>query len=391
MNKAALAAAALCALSWGAPAAPLSHEIAIGYVQIADDPRYDDKEGPAETTMTPPRPAPGAEMAVDEVNIDSGVTGRTYKLERAEADSAAALPATVAAMAAKGVHWVVVDAPDDAMAALAKAERGKDVMLFNISARGDELRAQACQPELLDVIPSREMLADALAQFLLARKWSRVLILRGPLPEDKADSDAFANAAHRYGLRVADTRDFIVSNDPRHREQDNLALLTGDASYDIVYVADSEGSFARSLPYATILPRPVIGATGLVATAWAWTWDRYGGPQVSHRFEKRAGRKMGATDWAAWLAVRALDDAVRGSHAGDTAAVDKYLLSPAMNIDGAKGPPLSFRPWDHQLRQPILLATADAVIAAAPMPGFLHQTNVLDTLGYDQPETKCKF
>jgi ABC transporter substrate binding protein (PQQ-dependent alcohol dehydrogenase system) len=145
------------------------------------------------------------------------------------------------------------------------------------------------------------------------------------------------------------------------------------------------------LPYATILPRPVIGATGLTPTAWSWTWERYGGPQVSHRFEKRTGREMGAADWAAWLAVRALDDAVRGSHAGDTAAVDKYLLGPAMNIDGAKGPPLSFRAWDHQLRQPILLATADAVIAAAPMPGFLHQTNVLDTLGYDQPETKCKF
>jgi ABC transporter substrate binding protein (PQQ-dependent alcohol dehydrogenase system) len=391
MNKAALALAALCVLAWGARAAPLTKEIAIGYVQIADDPRYDDKEGPAETTITPPRPAPGAEMAVDEANLDSGVTGRGFKLDRAEADSAGALPATVEAMAAKGVHWFLVDAPDGAMAALAKAERGKDVMLFNISARGDELRAGQCQPELLDVIPSREMLADALAQFLLARKWSRVLVLRGPLPEDKADSAAFANAAHRYGLRVADTRDFLVSNDPRHREQDNIALLTGDVSYDVVYVADSEGSFARSLPYATILPRPVIGATGLVATAWNWAWERYGAPQVSHRFRKRAGHNMDAPAWAAWLAVRALDDAVRGSHGADTAAVDKYLLGPAMNIDGAKGPPLSFRAWDHQLRQPILLATADAVIATAPMAGFLHQTNVLDTLGYDQPETKCKF
>ena len=101
---------------------------------------------------------------------------------------------------------------------------------------------------------------------------------------------------------------------------------------------------------------------------------------------------MDATDWAAWLAVRALDDAVRESKAArQQRGVDKYLLGPAMNIDGAKGPPLSFRAWDHQLRQPILLATADAMIADAPMPGFLHQTNVLDTLGYDKPETKCKF
>jgi ABC transporter substrate binding protein (PQQ-dependent alcohol dehydrogenase system) len=390
MNRAALAAAIIM-LAIAAHAAPLSHDIAVGYVQVADDPRYDAREGPAESTITPGRPVVGAQMAIDEVNIDAGTSGLTYKLIEQDAASGDKLAATVDAMAAKGVHWFVVDAPDDAMTALAKAERGKDVILFNISARSDALRGAACQPELLNVIPSRAMLADALAQFLLARKWPKVLVLRGPLPEDKADADAFAHAAKRFGLSIAATRDFIVSNDPRHRDQDNVALLTGDATYDVIYVADSDGTFARGLPYATIYPRPVIGATGLVATAWRWSWERYGAPQVSHRFKKRAGRDMGAEDWAAWLAVRALDDAVRESKAADSAGVDKYLLGPAMNIDGAKGPPLSFRDWDHQLRQPILLATADAVIADAPMSGFLHQTNVLDTLGYDKPETKCKF
>jgi ABC transporter substrate binding protein (PQQ-dependent alcohol dehydrogenase system) len=395
MNRALITAALWLglpgALSAAAQAAPLSHDVTIGYVQIADDSRYDDKEGPAETTITPPRPLPGAEMAVDEVNIDAATVGRLYKLDHEEAGSADALTAQVDAMAAKGEHWFLIDAPDEAMATLAKAERGKDVILFNISARGDALRGAACQPELLDVIPSRAMLADALAQFLVARKWPNVLVLRGPLPDDKKNAAAFASAATRFGLRIADTRDFIVSNDPRHRDQDNIALLTGDVSYDVVYVADSDGTFARSLPYATIRPRPVIGATGLVPTAWSWTWERYGAPQVSHRFKKRAGREMIATDWAAWLAMRALDDALRESHATSTEAADKYLLGPQMNIDGAKGPPLSFRAWDHQLRQPILLTTPDATIADAPMPGFLHQTNVLDTLGDDRPETKCKF
>ena len=393
MNKTALAAvlAILAAATGAARAAPLSRDIGIGYVQIADDPRYDPREGPAETTIALGRPVIGAQMAVDEVNIDAATAGHVYKLIEQDASSAGKLAATVEAMAGKGVHWFVVDAPDDAMAALAKAERGKDVILLNISARGDALRGASCQPELLDVIPSRAMLADALAQFLLARKWPKVLVLRGPLPEDKANSEAFAHAAKRFGLSIAATRDFIVSNDPRHRDQDNVALLTGDATYDVVYVADSDGTFARGLPYSTIYPRPVIGATGLVPTAWRWSWERYGAPQVSRRFRKRAGRDMDEEDWAAWLAVRALDDAVRESKAPDTAGVDKYLLGPAMNIDGAKGPPLSFRAWDHQLRQPILLATATAVIADAPMPGFLHQTNVLDTLGYDKPETQCKF
>jgi ABC transporter substrate binding protein (PQQ-dependent alcohol dehydrogenase system) len=391
MNRAPLIAALFVALSAVAQAAPLGKEIGIGYVQLADDPRYDAREGPAETAITQGRPVIGAQMAIDEVNIDAATTGHAYKLIEQDAADSGVLPAKIEAMAASGVHWFVIDAPDEAMAALAKAERGTNVILFNISARGDALRGAACQPEMLSVIPSRAMLTDALAQFLLQRKWPKVLVLRGPLPEDKADADAFAHAAKRFGLSVADTRDFVVSNDPRHRDQDNIALLTGSASYDTVYVADSEGTFARGLPYATIYPRPVIGATGLVPTAWSWTWERYGAPQVSHRFKKRAGRDMNATDWAAWVAVRALDDAVRESKAATSEVVDKYLLGPAMNIDGAKGPPLSFRAWDHQLRQPILLTTADATIADAPMPGFLHQTNVLDTLGYDQPETQCKF
>lgn len=391
MNRAFAATAMLWALSATAQAAPLSKDIVIGYVQIADDSRYDDKQGPGETVISPGRPLPGAEMGVDEVNTVSAALARTYRLDHEEGETADALPAKVEAMAAKGVHWFLIDAPDDAMEKLARAERGKDLILFNVSATGDALRGAACQPELLHVMPSRAMLADALAQVLLARKWPRVLVLRGPLPEDKADADAFAHAAKRFGLTIVATRDFIVSNDPRHRDQDNIALLTGDASYDIVYVADNDGTFARSLPYATIAPRPVIGATGLVPTAWTWTWDRYGAPQISHRFKKRVGREMTDIDWAAWLAVRALDDALRESHGTTTEAVDHYLLGPSMNIDGAKGPPLSFRAWDHQLRQPILLTTPDAVIADAPMPGFLHQTNVLDTLGYDQPETLCKF
>ena len=375
----------------GAGAAPLGKEIAIGFVQIADDPRYADREGPAETVVSRGRPVDGAEMAIEEINLAAASSGLSFKLTKIEADSAENLPARVEEMAAGGAHWLLIDAPDDAMAALAKAERGKNFLLFNISAYGDALRGAACQPNLLSVIPSRAMLADALAQFLLARKWPEVLVLQGPLPDDKADAAAFAHAAKRFGLRIAATRDFVVSNDPRQRDKDNIALLTGDATYDVVYVADNDGTFARSLPYATLKPRLVIGATGLVPTAWSWAWERFGAPQVSRRFRKRAERDMTGPDWAAWVAVRGIADAIRESKSSDIESVDQYLLGPAMNIDGAKGPPLSFRPWDHQLRQPILLTTADAVIAETPMPGFLHQSNVLDTLGYDRPETECKF
>ena len=58
-------------------------------------------------------------------------------------------------------------------------------------------------------------------------------------------------------------------------------------------------------------------------------------------------------------------------------------------MDGAKGVQLSFRTWDGQMRMPIVLATHNAVIAEAPLDGFLHETNTLDTLGTDEPEQQC--
>jgi ABC transporter substrate binding protein (PQQ-dependent alcohol dehydrogenase system) len=374
-----------------APAAPLGKDITVGYLQLANDPRYDERPGPGDTSTTPGRPVAGAEMAVGEVNIEAAASGHSFTLDKVEAEDEPGLEQQISALAGKGVHWFLVDAPSAAMATLAKAMHERDVLLFNISAPGDDLRGAACQKNLVNVIPSRAMLADALAQLLVARKWHQVLVLQGPLDEDKAMTAAFEHSAKRFGLEITAKRDFLLSNDPREREKDNVSLLTGDASYDVVFVADGEGEFARALPYRTIRPRPVIGATGLVPTAWSWTWDRYGAPQVSHRFEHAAERPMEAADWAAWLAIRALGEAVERSGASDTAGVDAYLLGPKLSLDGDKGPPLSFRSWDHQLRQPILLATADAVVAEAPLPGFLHATNVLDTLGYDQPETQCHF
>ena len=67
------------------------------------------------------------------------------------------------------------------------------------------------------------------------------------------------------------------------------------------------------------------------------------------------------------------------------------MLSGEFALAGFKGVPLSFRPWDHQLRQPILLTTDRSLVAVAPIEGFLHQKNELDTLGFDQSENKCQF
>jgi hypothetical protein len=43
------------------------------------------------------------------------------------------------------------------------------------------------------------------------------------------------------------------------------------------------------------------------------------------------------------------------------------------------------------LRQPVLLAADRSLVAVAPIEGYLHPRNELDTLGVDEAETRCRF
>jgi ABC transporter substrate binding protein (PQQ-dependent alcohol dehydrogenase system) len=235
------------------------------------------------------------------------------------------------------------------------------------------------------------MVSDALAQYLAARAWRGVLLLEGPEAEDARRAAALVASFRKFGIKVIEHRPFTLSNDPRQRERNNITLLTLAGNYDAVFVADSLGEFGRYVPFQTARPRPVLGDAGLGAFAWHWAWERHGAPQLNQRFDRIAKRRMTGVDWAAWAATRALIEAVARTKSTGFAAVAAYLKSPDLSLDGYKGTPMSFRPWDGQLRQPILLAGHDAVIGRAPLEGFLHPTSYLDTLGADEPESKCRM
>ena len=263
------------------------------------------------------------------------------------------------------------------------------MLIFNVSAPDDVLRQEKCAANLLHMVPNDVMVMDALAQFLSLRRWRKVLVLVGPSARDKALDTAFGRAAKRFGLKIAARRAFVLGNDPRQRRRNNLALLTGRGEYDVVFVADGDGEFARDVPYGTALPRPVVGVAGLAATAWHWAWDRHGAPQLEKRFERQAKRPMRDVDWAAWLSVKAVAEAVQRTASTDFEILRRHLLGRELILDGFKGHRLNFRPWDNQLRQPILIGTHNRVLERAPIEGFLHKDNNLDTLGFDRRESRC--
>lgn len=370
--------------------------IMIGFLDLEEDIRYDDwgvhpVDIRSATAIGDRRAYAGAQLGLVELERLRRVAKAEFAMERESVAGSAAMVDAITRMKGEGVSFFVLDAPSAVVADVAARTAGQGVYLFNTTATGDELRNEQCQPHLFHTAASRAMLADAVAQYLKAQKWNDILVLRGPLEEDHLMVDAFERAVDLFGLDIDEIRDFVLGNDPRAREMNDLAFLTGSASYDAVFVADIDGEFAYGVPYATLDPAAVVGASGLTPKIWHWSYLRHGAPQVHGRFERMHTRRMGEADWGAWIAMKIIGNGIARAKSTDPAAVSEVLRGGKFRIDGSKGPGMGFRPWNNQLRQPIMLTTGDWVTARAPIEGFEHRTNDLDTLGHDERDSTCKF
>ena len=375
----------LGALALGAPAA-VAATLNATLISPEDDPRLErSRVERAYLGHTAGPLSDAIEMAIEESQFELEAAGAAVKLSRQGAASLEAARSAALAAEKAGAAMLLTDLPAAWTLAIADAVK---LPVLNLSEPADSLRQQDCRARLFHLIPSERMRADALAQTLVARKWSKLLLLVGSTPLDEQRSATIEAAIKRYGLQVVARKPFKLSADPRERDTANPLLLTGGAQYDAVWVIDSQGEFARALPYRTVLPRPVVGDAGLVALAWHAQFERYGAPQVVRRFTKAAKRPMTAQDWSAWMAGKALVALVAAAPKGNPATWAQAL--PKLQLDGSKGIQMNFRAWDGQLRQPLQLSDGQGVIATAPIEGLLHPTDTLDTLGADAPEKLCK-
>lgn len=373
------------------PHLAIAQEVRLGYLALENDPRYDEDFAYARIPLRPQGDTlTGAELALADMKILTDARGLTVTLEDARTEPEV-LVATAERMIQNGARYILLDLPAPQVAKLAEALSGQDVTLLNTTAPEDGLRT-ACYPNLLHTAASDRMISDAIIQHLVRQKWTEVLVLFGKSERDTARAASFEQAAARMRVEIADSREFDLSTNPALREENNIMLLTGGIrDYDVIFIADDYGEYSRYVEYQTALPRPVVGATGLVALEWHWALERYGAPQVNSRFEDMAedGRRMSWQDWSTWVAARAVLTAYAKSREPGPEGVEAFLRSDNLRLDGSKGVPMSFRSWNGQLRMPILLATENAIIDIAPIEGFLHQTNTLDGLGQDEAEFQC--
>lgn len=339
----------------------------------------------------------GAKLAITDNNTTGRFMQQNFTLDVVEAADPQKLVEDVVAKVEGGAHFVLADVSADTLVKLADALAGKQAQIFNYGAADDRLREEDCRPHVVHTAPTRTMLADALAQYLVWKKWNRWLLVIGPQPQDQLFAEALRRSAKRFGGKIVEERTFKYESGSRRADggfeqvQQQIPTFTQSApDYDVLLVADEGNLFGDYLPYRTWDPRPVAGTAGLVAESWHPAIELWGGTQFQNRFKRMADRTMRPLDYNAWMATRMIGEAASRTKSGKFEDLVAYMNSPKFEFAAFKGVGLSLRNWNGQVRQPILVTTPKLLVSVSPQPGFLHQFSELDTLGVDRPETKCK-
>ncbi|MGZ5812786.1 MAG: ABC transporter substrate-binding protein [Xanthobacteraceae bacterium] len=339
-----------------------------------------------------------AQLAINDNNTTGKFLNQRFSLEEVQLKEKDDVAAATPALAGRGVSLIIADLPAAALLKAADAPGSRDLLFFNVGAIDDRLREEDCRANVIHTAPTRSMLADALAQYLVWKQWRRWFLVSGSHAEDKLYADALRRAAKRFGARIVQEKVFEDTGGARRTDsgvvqiQRQLPVFTqGAPAYDVLVAADESDVFAAYLPYRTWDPRPVAGSAGLIPTSWDASHDQWGAVQMQERFMKLFSRSMSARDMQAWSAARMIGESASRTRSNDVKAMFDFLKGADFALAAFKGQRLTLRDWNLQLRQPILLTDGRTVVSVSPQEGFQHQFSELDTLGLDRPESKCRL
>jgi len=333
----------------------------------------------------------GAILGVKDNNTTGQFTGHHYDLKHIEVPVGDDVVVAFEKLLKDGYQYIIADVQASTLKKLSLLARANKALLFNVSSGSDELRNASCDANTFHMIPSDAMRADALAQLMLKKRWKNWFLVKGKDAKDHNFTQAIKRSAKRFGIKLVEEKTWNFDHDARRTAQAEIPVFTQGANYDVLVVADVKGLFGEYLTMNTWLPRPIIGTQGLVPRAWHRTHERWGAVQMQNRFYEQAGRWMNDVDYSSWLAVRVVGEAVTRAKSINSGEVKNFMLSDKFSLAGFKGVKLTFRDWNHQLRQPVLLATPRSIVSVLPHKEFLHPRTYLDTLGYDKPESNCEL
>ena len=150
----------------------------------------------------------GARLAINDNNTTGRYLNQQFSLEDFRTGGSDDAVAATIALGERGSSLVIADLPADALLKAADAEAPRRRLFFNVGAIDDRLREEDCRANVIHTAPTRSMLADALAQYLVWKQWRRWLLVVGSHAEDKLYGDALRRSAKRFGARIVQEKVF---------------------------------------------------------------------------------------------------------------------------------------------------------------------------------------
>src|SRR6202023_180541 len=277
----------------------------------------------------------GARLAIEDNNTTGKFLNQRFTLEEARLKNGDDAAKAAIALADRNIGFIIADLPAGALLKAADAVRDRGTVLFNAGSIDDRLREQDCRANVIHTAPTRSMLADGLAQYLVWKQWKRWMLVVGSHEEDKLYAEALRRAATRFGAKIVQERVFEDTGGARRTDsgvtliQRQMPVFTQQApTYDVLVAADESEVFASYLPYRTRDPRPVAGSAGLVPKSWDPAHDQWGANQLQNRFMQLFSRRMTALDMQAWSAARMIGEAAARVASGDPQTILTYLKGP---------------------------------------------------------------
>lgn len=320
--------------------------------------------------------------------------------------------------------------------ALARIAEDRDLVFFNIAANDDALRGEACSPAMFHIEASASMYADAAIAWYAdqdlddwylvheATEAGEMLAehVRGALSIDPT-------AGSLVGSSAVEPDQFVYTTQVRaiHEASPDLVLVALEAEdLDLFYAQLSTRDFesvVTVIPDARAQTREFLYRYRQTTPAWAaaarpalWEATAAEGEagDINDRYASRTGHPMEPTAWAAYAAVLFTFEAAAAGAADDARSLSDYLVhrqaasDADSGFDLGKGEDLSFREWDHQLRQPLYMVQVDPDaswgrnlsprLALAQAAGVVPSTDggadpgaALDHLGTGPDASRCEF
>ena len=308
----------------------------------------------------------GAKLGIAEADSVAQMFGKKIDLVLSPVPGRERVASVASRLIQEGVSVLVSGGEERAAEALIEVARDGKALFLNVGSAADRLRTERCDRHTFHLHASVQMHVGAAGVWLLEERKVRRWAVLSESDEVQRAVVAFAEARGATVAEGAPAARGVTDWRPaleRLRAAEPEALWIGLRAPTVPgflqqYArAGLAGELVGIMPDAIGLPNlDPAGRSGVWPVMWHHTLEKYSARDLNARFRRRFGQPLDGASWSAWAALKLIGEGML--RAGTTPPALLEYLESDPPFDGHKGRPLTFRRWDHQLRQPMYLAQA---------------------------------